>query len=308
MKFRCPCTSLIVIVFVFGFSFSVFSAMTSTNYQIQWDDINSGGDETASSSSYKLRDSVSTSSAVRSEGTNYDLDLGYRAGVYDRVANFQIFLQDRSSQVSATTVSSTVVTVTTTSSFSVGQMIALVQDEGEGQIDAIGKIISIDSGLNQLTVDEWNYGSGGMPSVGGVDDYVYILNATSVSLGTLSDLITTTSIVAWEVSAEVSDGYSVYVYENQDLTNGTDTITDVSDGTVTSGSREYGGRSSDSTLSLSTFDSQDSAFTSSMLQVGSRSDVGFSTRDYLTLKASINGFESEGTYSHTLSLIYVGDY
>ncbi|OGL96498.1 hypothetical protein A2317_03660 [Candidatus Uhrbacteria bacterium RIFOXYB2_FULL_41_10] len=308
MKLRGIGIGLLALTTIFGLSFSVFATMTSTNYEIQWDEINAGGGEGSSSASYQLRDSVSSAAATRSDGTNYDLDSGYRAGIYDRVADFEIFLQDRSSQVSATIVTSTVVTVTSTSSFSTGQMIALVQSEGDGQIDATGKILSINSGLSQITVDAWNYGSGGMPSVDGNNDYVYELDASSVSFGTISDLTVTTSIIAWEVSAEVSDGYSVYVYENQDLTNGIDTITDVSDGTVSAGSREYGARSSDSSLALSTFDTQDSAFTTALQQIGSRSAVSFDSRDYLTVKTSIDGFESDGLYSQTLTFIYVGDY
>ncbi|MBU4315478.1 hypothetical protein KJ673_03705 [Patescibacteria group bacterium] len=307
MQSRCRKIVFISILTIFCSSFSAFAQMTSTNFQIVWDEFNSGGGETSSSASYELRDSVSGSASTRTEGTAYDLDAGYRASIYDRVADFEIFMQDRSSQVAATLLAGQVVTVTTTSGFSVGQMIALISNEGGSQIEAIGKITNIDTILNKITTDAWQVGAGGAPSIDGSNDYVYALDSSSISLGTLSTSIVATALVAWEVSAEVSDGYSVYIYEDQGLTNGTDTITDVSDGTVTAGVSEYGARSSDTSLS-STFDTQDTAITTTLEQVGSRSDVSFDSRDFLTLKTAISGLESAGSYSHTLTLIYVGDY
>jgi len=305
MKTKGLVIALTILVAIFGYDFSVFAQMTSTNFQIQWDSVSGGGDDTSTSSSYILRDSVDASGGSQGSSTSYELDQGYRSGVYDRVADFEIFIQDRSTQVSATAVSSTTVTVTSIASFSVGNMISLVENEGESQVTAIGKIISISD--PDIVVDEWQYASL-MPSVGGVDDYVYALNTTSTTMPEPTPSTIATTVIGWEVSSDVDDGYNVYIYESGDLTNGTDTITDVSDGAVTVGSREYGAQSSDTTLASSDFDTQDEPITSSLQQVGSRSANSFSTRDFITLKSSANGFESSGTYSHTITILYVGDY
>ena len=299
--------ALTILVAIFSFSFSAFGEMTSTNFQIQWDSISAGGDDTSTSASYILRDSVDASGASQATSANsYLLDQGYRAGVYDRVADFQIFLESRSTQVSAISVASTTVTVASVSGYSVGDMVLMVENEGESQVAAMGKITAISDPDPDITVDEWRY-STALPSVGGVDDYLYNLNATATTMPEPTASTLATTVIGWEVSADISDGFSVYVYENQNLTNGTDTINDVTDGAVTVGSREYGARSSDTTLT-SDFDTQDVGITSNLQQVGSRTSNSFETRDFITLKASANGFESSGTYSHTITILYVGDY
>jgi len=58
MKLRGIGIGLLALTTIFGLSFSVFATMTSTNYEIQWDEINAGGGEGSSSASYQLRDSV----------------------------------------------------------------------------------------------------------------------------------------------------------------------------------------------------------------------------------------------------------
>lgn len=307
MKLHGRFVAIVCCFAVFCFAYSSLAQMSSTNYEIQWDSITAGGDDTSSSTSYILRDSVD-SSAGSGTSTNYGLNSGYRAGVYDRTAEFQIYLQDRSSQVATTAVVGQVVTLASTAGFSANQIISLVQNEGASQVEAIGKVLSVDPILSQITTDAWQVGSGGMPTIDGSNDYVYILNSSSVSLGTLTTSAISTSLIAWQVSAEVDDGHSVYVYENSGLTNGTDTIGDVSDGSVSAGSSEYGARSSDTSLSLSSFDTQDTGITTSLQQVGSRSTEKFKSRDFITLKTAISGFETDGTYSHSLTLLYVGDY
>lgn len=306
MKWKGLYISLVILVVIFGCQFSVFGQMTSSNFQIQWDSFSSGGDDNSSSVSYQLRDSIDPTSAdSQSSSTSYKLDQGYRAGVYDRVADFEIFLQSRSTQVSAISVASTTVTVSTATGFSVGDMVALVENEGAAQVTAIAKITAISD--PDITVDEWRY-STILPSVNGSEDYLYSLDGSAILLAEPQRNSLSTGIIGWEVSADVADGYSIYIYEDQDFTNGTDTIDDVSDGAVSVGSSEYGARSSDTSLTSSDFDTQDAAITASLQQVGSRAENSFSSRDFLTLKAAIDGTESDGTYSHTVTVIYVGDY
>jgi hypothetical protein len=184
-------------------------------------------------------------------------------------------------------------------------MIALVQDQGASQTSAMAKVTS--TGVGSITVDSL---SPAAPTIDGVDDYVYNLSASSMAIGTLSDSTVSTGIIGWEVDADVDDGYAVYVFEDEDLSNASDTATivDVADGTVTAGVSEYGATSSDSSLATSTFDTADTNFTTSMQLIASRSAFAHDSRDFLTLKTAINATQTEATYSHNLSFIYVGDY
>lgn len=279
--------------------------MTSTNYQIDWDNIGFGGTDSASSASYILRDSEGTVAGGNSTSTNYQVNSGYRQGVYDRIASFAVHVEDRSSQVAATAISSTTVTVSTAVGFSVGDFIAIIQNEGASQTAGIGKISNISS--NNITVDFLSP-SGVLLTIDGTNDYVYALDAESHGFGTLSSSAVTTAIMAWEVNADVHEGYGVYVYEDAELNFGAYEITDVGDGAVTAGQTEYGARSSDSTLTGSTFDTVDSAIGSGMSLVGSRSDNSYQSRDFLTLKVSVSSTQSSGSYIHNLFLIYAGDY
>ena len=277
--------------------------MSSTNYRIDWDVVSAGGDSSSSSSSYILRDTIGGTAEGSSSSSSYQFDAGYRGGVYDRVVDFSVFMQDRSSQVGATSLSSSTVTVASTSGFSTGDMIAIVQDEGASQLAAVGKISSI--GGSTLTVDEL---SGDSLTIDGSNDAVYQLDASSVDLGTLTSSTVATAIVAWEATGDVDDGFDVYIVEDQDMTTGSVTITDVSDGSVTAGSTEYGARSSDSSITSSTFDTQDTAITTTPAVVATHTATAFVKRDFLTLKAAISSSQGSGSYSQTLTVLYVGDY
>lgn len=282
---------------------SVLAAMSSTNYQILWDSVGVGGNDTATSSSYQVRSSIGT---IEGSGTSasYRVDEGYRAGIYDQAVDFEVFSQSRSLQVAATNLSGNIVTVTTTTGYTVGDYVVIVQDEGASQMTKIGQITELDA--TTVTVDQW---SGGSTTIDGTNDYLYELAGSTLNLGTISPSAVSTSILGWEVDADVSQGYSVYVFEDHDLRAlGGEVLADVADGNVTVGSSEYGGISSDSSLASSTFDTLDTAFTTSPQQVASRSNNEFDSREYLTIKASTASGNTSGSYSHTLTVIFVGDY
>ncbi len=300
---------LVSMLFLSGFSpnFAV-AAMTSTNYQILWDSVDAGGSNDSSSASYKLHDSIEN---IAGAGTSasYSLKEGYRGGIYDRTVNFNVLSESRSYQVGATLLSGTTVTVTTTSSYSVGSYIAIVQNEGVSQITAMGKVASLTA--TTMTVDALNTG-GTTPTIDGVNDVVYLLSAvTALDFGTLVTDAVSTLIVGWEASADVSQGYNIYVMEDRDITasgSSGNVLTDVSDGTVSPGATEYGARSSDTSLASSTFDTADTAITTTPQQVGSRGDNSLYTRDFLTLKASIATGATSAMYTQALTVIFVGDY
>lgn len=309
MAFRKLVSAAIAVLLLLKFTSAdiAFSAMSSTTYQVLWDSVSVGGDDTSSSTSYLLRDTLGESTTGAATGTTYTERDGYRGNTLDQVVTFQTFPENRSTQTAATTLSSLTVTVTSVAAFSVGQRIVLVQDEGNGQVCAFGKIASI--GATTLVVDAWTT-NGTLPTIDGVNDYVYRMLGTTIDLGTLATSTVATSVVGWEVNADVSQGYSVYLFENRDLTSsGTAmTIGDVGDGTVTAGSSEYGAISSDTTLALSTFDTQDTGITTSLQQVASRADNSYSSRDFVILKVAVSSALETATYSNTMSFVFVGDY
>ncbi len=298
------------LVFAFWFLFSAhatFAAMSSSNYLLQWDSFSVGATDTQSSSSYRVRSSIDLSVSAEDMGSSsYGLDGGYRGGVYDPVSTFRIFSQSLASQVAATSFSGNTVVVTSASGFAVGDRVLLVQDEGTSQVSAMGSISSILGG--SISVDMF---SGGSPAIDGSGDYLYKMTSdgTTLPLGGPTSSTVVTGVIGWEATADIQTGYSVYLLEDTNLvTAGLDEIPDVADGSVTLGTSEYGAVSSDTSLSSSTFDSEDTAITSSPQLVASRATVTFEGRDYITLKLAISSSQQGGAYSQNLTLLFAGNY
>ena len=284
----------------------VFAAMSSTNYQIQWDSFSAGGSDVGSSDSYKIRDSLGSNGLGIGSSTSYELQSGFRPGVFDQVAAFQVFGQT-STFTTASALSDTQITVADSSSFSAGDYIALVQDIGASQVAAIGKVAApVIVGF--LTVDFFKNG-GSAPTIDGTNDKVYKLSGASAALGTLSASAVTTSIIGFEASADTGNGYSISVLSDGALRFGASDVNGVSDGVVTAGSEEYGGRSSDTTLANSTFDTADTAFTTSPQEVATESNAAFQSRNFVTLKASFNSTSStNASYAQALSFVLSGNF
>lgn len=278
--------------------------MSSTNFQIRWDSISTGGSDTASSASYLLRDTSESGVAGTGSSTNYQLQQGYRAGIDDQIITFEVFAEDISAQRAATALSGTTVTADS-SGMSAGDLIAVIQDRGATQVSAIGKVIS--TGAGTVTVDAWKDG-GSAPSIDGTNDVVVPLTSTSLALGELSDSGVGTGIIGFEVTAANDNGYIVQVIEDGNLRTGSEEISDVADGSVSAASEEYGARSSDTSLSSSTFDTADSAITSSFQEIASESSASFESRNFLTLKTGISSSTAAGSYSHTISIIASGNF
>jgi len=297
--------SLILTLYMALYSNIALAEMSSTNYQIQWDELSSGGGN-ASSSSYELRGSTAgSSSGERSTSASYGVDQGFRAGIYDPVVDFTPYVQDRSTQVAATDFTGNVVTVTTASGFSVGDWILLVENEGPTQVTAMGQIASISS----PAITMYSSYSGIAPTMDGANDYVYLMSQTATNaLGTLSSSVVTTQTIGWVACADVTRGFGVYAFTDGELRSGSDILAGVADGSVTAGSSEYGARSSDLSLSTSTFDTQDTALSTTPALVGSTSVSSFSNSGFLTLKAAISSAQNSGSYVQSLTAVFVGDY
>ncbi|MBI4435252.1 hypothetical protein HY630_01130 [Candidatus Uhrbacteria bacterium] len=280
------------------------AAMSSTNFEIRWDTVNTGGSDTGSSTSYQLRDSTEAVVGGSASSTTYQLLQGYRSGIDDQILTFEVRAQNTSSGRAATALSGLTVTAST-SGLSVNDLIAVVQDVGASQVAAVGRVASLGSGT--ITVDVWKNG-GTVPTVDGTNDYVYPITSTSVAIGDLSASSVATTLVAFEVNAANDNGYVIQIFEDGNLRSGSSDINDVSDGTVTAGAEEYGARSSDTSLSSSTFDTADTALTTTASDVATESGVIFESRNFITLKASMAAASAGGDYSHLVSLIASGNY
>src|SRR3989339_483880 len=132
----------IVFVGIFGTAICTIAQMSSTNFEIRWDTVGAGGDETSSSSSYILRDTTGNVGIGDSTSSSYGLRAGYRQGVNDQFIEFSFLAQNQTVYQPATAILGNIIT-TTTSDFTVGDLIAVIQDRGQGQISAIGTVISV---------------------------------------------------------------------------------------------------------------------------------------------------------------------
>ncbi len=110
---------------VLVFSENAFAAMTSSNYQILWDTLSSGGDDTSASASYTLRDTIGGTVIGDQVSSSYDLRAGYRQGVIDQVISFSLFPQTTTS-TTATSFAGSTINVASASSFAYGDYIVLV--------------------------------------------------------------------------------------------------------------------------------------------------------------------------------------
>jgi hypothetical protein len=295
--------ALSVFVGVFMYLQAVSAQMTSTNYQILWDSVNTGGLDISSSSSYQLRDSLGQTADARSTSTSYIQDTGYRSGIYDQVLSLSILSQSDASARSASALSGLVVT-TNPIGFSIGDYVVVIQDRGASQVSGMGKITSV--GVSTITLDRLST-DGTTPVIDGTSDYVYKLTGSAISLGTITNSAVQTAIIGLDVTADLPSGYTLQIKEDGALRSGAYDIDDVVDGTVTAGSEEYGARSSDTSLAT-TFDTQDAGITTTFQEIVSSSSRKFYERNFVTLKASASGSSYSGSYSQTLSIILSGNF
>ncbi|TAL49870.1 hypothetical protein EPN81_04400 [Patescibacteria group bacterium] len=279
------------------------AAMNSTNFEIRWDTVSTGGSD-SSSGSYLLRDTAESTIAGSSTSTSYQLVQGYRAAIDDQIITFEALAQNTSSGRAATALSGLTVTAST-SGLSVNDLIAVVQNLGSSQISAIGRIASLGAGT--ITVDVWKNG-GTVPTVDGTNDYVYPLTGSSVAFGELSTSSVVTAIVAFEVTAANDNGYVVQVIDDGNLRSGGNEVNDVADGSVTNATEEYGARSSDTSISSSTFDTADTAVSTTFVDVATESAAISESRNFITLKVAIDEGTPEGSYSQILSLVASGNF
>lgn len=300
--------SLLMVFCLFLFGSNVF-AMTSTNFSIQWDDVNQGGLDVGTSTNYSVRDTIGGVSVGTSTSNGYQLFAGYRAPEASYLLSYIV----RTGTVVSTAYSGFVdgvggtVTVTSAAGFAVGDLIAVVENTGFSELAVVAKITDI-SGLT-ITVDRFEGDGGAMnPSPVGGNDFVYLLSANSFSFGTVTVGSENTAVVGTSVQTNIPTGYSIYIQASQDLQNGSAVIMNsVSDGTVTAGSEEYGAEVTGSTavnpgtdLGVTT--------TQRVIQSSGTGTGAITDKVAMIYKLAISGTTGAGTYSQSVYYALTANY
>lgn len=298
--FRDMTTKIIAVCFCMLLLAGFANAMTSINYTINWDSMNSGGDDMSTSTNYQIRDTLGDQAVGSSTSENYILRAGYRQGDTETASiTFDIGTQENSTQTNFGSFSNAgkTVTVSSTASYSIGNFIGVVENEGVSQIIAIGKITLIASDI--ITVDEWEGNPSSISaSPDGSEDYVYRIEGDSAELGTLDVSDGKTSLTHTTLESNAENGYTIYVNTDGDLRVTTSTvIANVSDGSVTVGSEEYGGRVYGSTA---TSTGSDFAFATSTREIQTSTTYANDDRIGLIYKASITGSTGSGNYTQKI--------
>lgn len=281
-------------------------AMSSSNYQIDWDTVNPGGTE-SSSDNYSVDDSLGQVFVDTGSSPNYSIESGYQLTDFEGsdVLLFNIGSQTDLSQTAYTAFddSGNAVTVATTTNFSVYDMILVVEDRGENQKIAVGRIMSINAGV--LTVDGWDGDNAEMSlNPGGDDDYVYVMSGNILDFGTLNYQEVKVKTTYVEVSTNISDGYTVYVREDHDPQSESNAIGDVGDDNVTAGNGEYGLEA----VGQDAYRNNDWALTGEKKIVSQNAAVVEDSRTGVMYKITGGMNIPEGSYSHTVSYYCTPNY
>jgi len=298
--------AILAILVLSALSCHTLMAMSSTNYYINWDSVNIGGTDFSSSTNYYISDTIGEIATGWVSSTNYWISSGYRLPDDNpRYIEFDINAQNNSSQVSYSAFNNGGLTVTVASAigYSVGDYIAVVENEGGTQYTAIGRITNI--GGTVITVDKWDGDNGSMSaSPSGGNDWVYELDGHTLDLGTLLTSSVSTGVSHTNVHTNAPDGYVVTVLEDNDLISGSNTIDDVSDGTVTAGDEEYGIE----TIGTTAQGSGDWAITTSGQYVQESTSEASHERIGVIYKASKSVTTAEGSYSHTVKFYVTANF
>lgn len=284
-------------------------AMSSTNYWIPWDTVNSGGSDVGSSTNFSIHDSIGGNVVGTSTSANYQLSQGYRVPEEANTLSYIV----KSSNTAPTAYSAFTdgiagtVTVASAAGFSEGDLIAVVENEGFGQLVAVGFIQDITG--TTFTVDRFDGDGAGMSAVpAGGDDAVYRLNVNSFDFGTVSAGTEHTATVGTSVLTNISTGYSVYMQANQELQNASaQVMSEVTDGAVSTGSEEYGAEVTGATafgggsdLGVTT--------TQRVIQTSATASGSVSDKVAMIFKLSITASTNPGIYTQTVYYTLTANY
>lgn len=300
--------SFAIIVCVLLLGTNVF-AMSSTNFLIPWDNVNQGGADVGSSTNFSVRDTIGGTADGTSTSDNFKLSAGYRVPEEANTLSYLV----KTSNTAATTYSAFTngvggtVVVGSVAGYSVGDLIAVVENSGFAELVSIGRISTIVG--TTFTVDRFEGDGGVMSGIpAGGDDFVYLLNANSFTFGTVTAGAENTSVVGTSVLTNIASGYSVYIQANQNLQNGSaQQMASVADGTVSTGAEEYG---SEVTGATGFNTGTDVAVTTAQRVVQTSAAASGSTSDKIGMiyKLSITGSTNAGTYTQTVYYTLTANY
>lgn len=284
-------------------------AMSSTNFLIQWDNVNSGGLDNSSSSNFSSRDTLGDNASGTSTSANFQLSAGYRAPEGADTLTYQVRSRSASVSTSYSAFSSGLDTVTVASAagIAVGDLIAVVENSGFSQFVAVGRVTQV-AGL-VISVDAFDGDDASMSAVpAGGDDFVYLLDSNSINFGTISSGNEYTSVVGTSVLTNVSTGYSLYILANQQLQNASaQVISSVTDGAVTSGVEEYGAEITGSTAFSPGTDLAVST-TQRIIQTSGATTGPVSDKVGMIFKLSITSSTNSGVYSQNVYYTLTANY
>jgi hypothetical protein len=284
-------------------------SMSSSHFQINWDNVNAGGDDFASSASYQLNDSLGQIADGTSTGVLYSLRAGYRAAeASSEVLGLTLHAQETATQVTYSSFSRVGNTVTVSSAgyLSVGDYVAVVENAGFSQRLAVGRVTGIVA--NVVTVDAWGGDAYSIsPSPSGGDDFVYRLGGAAIAFGALTAGNQNTSVAAVSVGSTALNGYAVYIQGDGLLRSGLHTVASVADGAVSVGSEEYG-VSVTGTRAFAA--GVDTAVTSSQRIIEQSSAPSSATGDRvgMVFKLSTTAATTPGTYEQAIFYTLTANY
>ncbi|MDD5438369.1 MAG: hypothetical protein PHC70_04450 [Patescibacteria group bacterium] len=287
---------------------SVQAAMTSTNFEVRSDSINSGGNDNSTSTNYRLRDTIGEQATGLSTSTNYTLSAGYRqSDDYQPTLSLSVSAQENNTQVPylALSTSTKTVTVSLATSFSTGTYIAVVENLGLHQKTIIGKIESILG--NTLTVDKWD-GQVSQISINplGDDDYVYRMEAQNGVFGRLEPNVSKTTVSRTDVTTNSLSGYTVYMQSDGYLRGSTSThIMDVSDDEVSPDAEEYGARVFGTTA---TSTGRDFNVTSTLREIQTSTTTADNDRIAIIYKINIMPFTPAANYHQKVRYLLTANF
>lgn len=131
------------------------------------------------------------------------------------------------------------------------------------------------------------------------------LSANSVSLGSLGTDSVSTASQTLTVTTNSPTGYTATIAEDGNLRSTANDIDDVSDGTVTAGSEEYGIRTSGTAGQMN---NSDTAITIASQTVASTSTIATSEQTSIAYKAAVSASTESGTYSHIVTFTTTVNY
>ncbi len=285
---------------------SVFGAMTSTNFQVPWDAIGTGGDEQGSSTSYRVDDTVGGTAVGMGTSTSFALMAGYRDGDA-RGLSFFARMAPPGSGIPYVSISALAGTLTLASapggSLSVGDYIVIIENPGLSQLTATARVGAITG--SGISVDQFD-GQIGSMSASPSNGRVMLASGGSISLGELSAASGGVGTGMLSVQAGSSLGYALYAQAVAPLASTAGTFASVSDGAVSAGTEEYGMRTYGARADLSA----DTAIQTvpTLVQSSTAASSATGDRTAFLYKIAIGSSTAAGAYSQALVFTLTANY